>query len=282
MEDATAVNRRRDADRGAMRNIRVQLAVALVSSLLSLPAASAFGQAPSNAQIVEDARTDYYNLPQQGLKEFRCDLRVDWGTALDSTKTDAAGREELLAELRQTHFEAAVGTSGAPRVSLRFEGAAPSDDLAARVHAATAGVQRSLSGALDEFSSLLFGSPLPPDRDYHVAAQGDRLQITFGSDEVRIVETMNKDHAIEEMIVATQHATVTVRPEFKHAEKGFLPAVIDSSVEAAGADKMELHVEIAYQNVEGFDLPQTVSVRDKQVAGGARLEFSFSNYQITR
>ena len=93
---------------------------------------------------------------------------------------------------------------------------------------------------------------------------------------------MNKDHAIEEMIVATQHATVTVRPEFKHAEKGFLPAVIDSSVEAAGADKMELHVEIAYQNVEGFDLPQTVSVRDKQVAGGARLEFSFSNYQITR
>lgn len=231
---------------------------------------------------MEDARTDYYNLPEQGLKEFRCDVRVDWGAALDSTKTDGAGREEILEVLRQTHFEAAVGTRGAPRVSLRFEGAAPSDDLAARVQAATAGVQRSLKGALDEFSSLLFGSPLPPDRDYRVEEQGDRVKVTFGSDEVRIVETMDKDHAIEEMIVATQHATVTVRPEFKRSEKGFLPAVIDSSVEAAGADKMELHVEIAYQNVEGFDLPLTVRVRDRQLAGGTPLEFSFSNYQVTR
>jgi hypothetical protein len=265
-----------------MRNIQLQLAVALVSIPFGWPAASAWGQAPSSAQIVEDARTDYYNLPAQGLKEFRCDVRVDWDAAVDSAKMDAAGRGEVLRVLRQTHFEVAVGTRGASRVSLGFEGAAPSDDLAARVQAATAGVLRSLSGALDEFSSLSFGSPLPPDRDYRVEAQGDRVRVTFGSDDVRIVETMNKDHAIEEMIVATQHATVTVRPEFKRSEKGFLPAVIDSSVEAAGADKMELHVEIAYQKVQGFDLPLTVRVRDRQVAGGAPLEFSFSNYQVTR
>jgi hypothetical protein len=265
-----------------MRTIRIQLTVTVVCGLLGLPAGSAFGQAANSAQIVEDARADYYNLPEQGLKEFRCDVRVDWGAALDSTKTDAARRDELLAVLRQTHFEAAVGTTGAPRVSLRFEGPAPSDDVAARAQAASADIRRSLSGALDEFSSLLFGSPLPPDRDYHVEAQGDRLRIAFGSDEARIVETMNNDHAIEELIVATQHTTVTVRPQYKRGKKGFLPAAIDSSVTAAGADKEETHVEIAYQAVEGFDLPQKVSVRDKQVAGGATVEFSFSNYQVTR
>jgi hypothetical protein len=264
-----------------MQTTPIRLFVAVVCCLPVFVAAPAFGQL-SNNQIVEDARADYYNLPEQGLKEFRCDVRVDWGAALDSTKPDAAGRDEVLAVLRQTHFEAAVGTTGGPRVSLRFEGAAPSGDVAARVQAESAGVQRSLSGALDEFSSLLFGSPLPPDRDYHVEAQGDLLRIAFGSDEVRIVETMNKDHAIEEMIIATQHATVTVRPQYKRDEKGFLPVVIDSSVAAAGADRVETHVEIAYQAVEGFALPQNVAVRDKQVAAGAPVEFSFSNYQVTR
>jgi hypothetical protein len=264
-----------------MQTTQVRLSVAVVCCFPILVAAPSFGQV-SNDQTIEDARADYYNLAEQGLKEFRCDVRVDWDAALDPTKTDAAGREELLAVLRHTHFDATVGTRGAPRVSLRFEGPAPSGDVAARMQAASAGVQRSLSGALDEFSSLVFGSPLPPDRDYHVEAQGDLLRIAFGSDEVRIIETMNKDHVIEELIIATQHATVTVRPQYERGEKGFLPGVIDSSVAAAGADKVETHVEIAYQAVEGFSLPQNVSVRDKQVASGAPVAFTFSNYQVTR
>jgi hypothetical protein len=243
---------------------------------------AAFGQTPDSAQIVEDARADYYNLAQQGLKEFRCDVKTDWGAALEPATTDAAGREQILAALRQTHFEVAVGMTGGPRVSLRFDGAAPSDDVAARLRASSLGVQRSLSGALDEFSSLLFGSPLPPDRNYHVEDQGDRLRVTFGSDEVRIVETMNKTHAIEEMMIATQHSTVSVRPRFQREPTGFVPVAIDSSVEAAGADKVELHVEIAYQTVEGFELPQSVTVRDKQLAGGAPVQFSFSNCQVSR
>ncbi len=146
---------------------------------------------------------------------------------------------------------------------LHFDGAPPNDEAAARIRTASADVQRTFTGVLQELSSFLFGSPLPPDADYHLEAQGDRFRITFGSDEVRIVETMNKDRALEEMIVATQRSTVSVRPQFKRGEKGFLPVVIDSSVAAAGTDKVELHVEIAYQTHDGFELPQTVKVSDK-------------------
>jgi hypothetical protein len=269
-------------DRGEMQTTRIRLAVGVVCCVFAFPAAAAFGQGSNEGSIVEQARADYYNLPEQGFKAFHCDVRVDWNAVLVSQNGDTAGSQELIPLLRQTHFEAVVGARGAPLVSLVFDGPAPNEDVAARVRAASAGVQRSLSGALDEFSSLLLGSPLPPDGNYHVEDQGDRVRITFGSDEVRIVETMNKNHAIEEMIIATQHSTVTVRPQFKRGEKGFLPAVIDSSVEAAGADKVESHVAVAYQTVEGFDLPQTVSVRDKQLAGGAPVQFGFSNYQVTR
>jgi hypothetical protein len=265
-----------------MQNSRIPLVAAVVCCFLGPPASSAFGQASPDSQIVEDARTAYYNLRGQGLSEFRCEVRIDWNAGLVSPNGDATGSGELWPLLRQTHFEAVVGTRGAPRVSLRFDGAAPSDEMAARLRAASAGVERSLNGVLQELSSVLFGSLLPPDRDYHLETQGDHFRITFGSDEVRIVETMNRDHALEEMIVATQKSTVTVRPQFQRGEQGFLPVVVDSSVEAAGADKVESHVEIAYQTVEGFHLPQTVGVRDKELGGGAPVQFSFSNYQVTR
>jgi len=265
-----------------MRTIWMRLAGAVVCCLLGFPMACAFGQASPDSQAVEDARTAYYNLHDQGLREFRCDVRVDWSAGLVSQNGDTAPVAELLPLLRQSHFEAVAGTMGALRVSLQFDGAAPSEEMTARLRTASAGVEESLRGVLQELSSVLFGSLLPPDRDYHLEAQGDHFRITFGSDEVRIVETMNKDHALEEMIVATQKSTVSVRPQFKRGEKGFLPVVIDSSVEAAGADKVELHVDIAYQTVEGFNLPQTVSVRDKELAGGAPVQFSFYNYQFTR
>ncbi|MDR3722298.1 MAG: hypothetical protein P4L00_11915 [Candidatus Acidoferrales bacterium] len=265
-----------------MRITRIPLAVAAVCCVLTFSAASAFGQAASDDQIVEQARKAYYNLHDEGLKEFRCEVRVDWDAASAGTKTDGAVRPEFLPPLDHTHFEAAVGAMGAPQVSLHFDGAPPNDEAAARIRTASAGVQRTLAGVLQELSSFLFGSPLPPDADYHLEAQGDRFRITFGSDEVRIVETMNKDRALEEMIVATQRSTVSVRPQFKRGEKGFLPVVIDSSVAAAGTDKVELHVEIAYQTHDGFELPQTVKVSDKQLAGGTPIQFSFSNYQVTR
>jgi hypothetical protein len=266
-----------------MQTTRIRLSVAVACCCaFAFFAVAAFGQGSNEGSIVEQARSDYYNLPGQGFKEFHCEVRAEWNAGLVAPGGDATGAGGLLPLLRQTHFETVVETRGEPRVSLVFDGAAPSDDAATRVRAASAGVQRSLSGALDELSSLLLGSPLPPDGNYHVEDQGERVRITFGSDEVRIVETMNKNHAIEEMIIATQHSTVTVRPQFERGEKGFLPVVIDSSVEAAGADELELHVAIAYQIVEGFRLPQTLGVRDKQLAGGAPVQFSFSNCQVTR
>jgi hypothetical protein len=265
-----------------MQNSQIRLAVAVVFCLLGFPVAPASAQGSPDSQIVEEARTAYYNLHDQGLTELRCDVRVDWNALLASPNGDTQGSAALLPRLRQTHFEAVVGATGAPRVVLHFDGAEPGNEMASRIRAASTGVERSLTGVLQELSSVLFGSLLPPDRDYHLEAQGDRFRITFGSDEVRIVETMNEDHVLEEMIVATQKSTVSVRPQFKRDEKGFLPVVIDSSVEAAGADKLELHVEIAYQAVEGFRLPQTVSIRDKQLADGAPAQFSFSDYQFTR
>jgi hypothetical protein len=265
-----------------MRTTRIQLAVAVVCCLSIFPTATAFGQSSNSDQIVEEARTAYANLRDQGVKEFRCEVRVDWDAALASMKTDAAGREQLLPLLRQMHFEAVMGSMVAPRVSQHFDGAPPNEETAARLREMTGGVERLLSGAWQELAVFLFDSPLPPDGNYRVTAQGDEFRIAFGKEPVGIIETMNKDHALEEMLIATDRSTVTVRPQFTRGEKGYMPIVLDTSVAAAGADKAESHVEITYQAHDGFDLPQTVKVTDKQLAGGTPVQFSFSNYQITK
>src|SRR5580704_8202484 len=70
----------------------------------------AFGQATSgSAQIVEDARRDYYNLGREGVKEFRCDVKAPWDWFTARSSADAAARDRMHAALEQVHFDATVG-----------------------------------------------------------------------------------------------------------------------------------------------------------------------------
>lgn len=269
-------------DWGVMQTTRIQLAVAAVCCLLAFPAASAFGQSTNDDQVIEQARKSYYNLHDAGLKGFRCDVRVDWDAALRAMKTDEAAREQLLPLLRQMHFEVAMGPGGAPEISRRFDGTPPDEQAMQRLRAATGRFEQMLGEFFQEWSMFAFGPPLPSTtQNYRLEQAGDDLHITVRSDPV-VFETLNKDYAIEEVAFAEQHSTATMRPQFKRGEKGYIPTVLDSNIAAAGADEIKNHVEIAYQNMEGFSLPQTVSVQSTQPAGDVRVQFSFENYQITK
>ncbi len=265
-----------------MQITRIQLAVAVVCCLLTFPAASAFGQTQSDDQIVEQARASYYDLHKEGLKGFRCDVRVDWDAAFASMKTDEAAREQLLPLVRKMHFEVAIGPGGAPEISRRFDGTPPDEQAAQRLRAATGRFEQMLGEFFQEWSMFAFGPPLPSEsQNYRLEQAGDHVHITIRSDPV-VFETLNKDFAIEEVAFAEQHSTATMRPQFKRGEKGYIPTVLDSSIAAAGADEIKNHVEIAYQNTEGFSLPQTVSVQSTQPAGDVQVQFSFSDYQVSR
>lgn len=269
-------------DWGAMGTTRIQLAVAVVCCLLAFGAASAFGQTTSDDQIVEQARKSYYNLRDAGLKGFRCDVRVDWDAALRSTKTDDAAREQLLPLLRRMHFEVAMGPGGVPEISRRFDGPPPDEQAAQRLREATGRFEKMLGEFFQEWLMFAFGPPLPSEsQNYRLEQAGDDLHITIRSEPV-VFETLNKDFAIEEVAFAEQHSTATMRPQFKRGEKGYVPTVLDSVIAAAGTDEIKNHVEIAYQNAEGFDLPRTVSVQSTQPAGDVRVQFSFENYQVTK
>jgi hypothetical protein len=83
-----------------MHKSRMRAALAVVCCLHGFPAAAAFGQGLTGDSIVEQARAHYYNLSQQGLKEFRCDVRLDWNAVRDAHSGDAGPGPELLPLLR--------------------------------------------------------------------------------------------------------------------------------------------------------------------------------------
>ena len=250
--------------------------------MFALPSARALAQTTADDQLVAKMRDAYYDLHKEGLNGFRCQARVDWDAALRSMKIDDATREQLLPVLRQMHFEVAVNAGGPPEVSPRFDGPPPDEQTAQRLRAATGRIEQMLGEFLQEWSMFAFGPPLPSTKqDYRLEPIDGGYHITVRSDPV-VFETLNKDYAFEEVAFAEQHTTATMRPQFKRGEKGYFPAVLDSKIDSARADMIETHIEIAYQSTDGFSLPQTALVQSKQSPGDVQVQFSFSDFQLTR
>ncbi len=262
--------------------LRGQLASALVCSLLAVASARAFAQG-AGGDVVEQARVTYYNLPAAGLKGFRCGVQVDWNAALDSTKTPEAVREQLLPLLEKTSFELIVDASGRPRVSQHFDEAPSTEDAGRRFRALLDEADQMLEGVIQEWSSFLFGPPLPPPTmHYKIEALDDGFRVTAGDEPMIAVETLDRELAIREMIVATQNSTATMHPQLSKGEHGYVPVVIESRVEAAHAATAEMHVEIAYQKVEGFDLPRMITAQSKPETEIGNVVFRFDGYELTR
>src|SRR5215831_16254539 len=81
----------------------------VVLSLSVLPAQTA----PDKQQIIRDARQAYYNLRDEGLSEFQCQLTPNWLALLgDLPKTNPAGANAAVRTLSQIHFEVKLDSVG--------------------------------------------------------------------------------------------------------------------------------------------------------------------------
>jgi len=265
-----------------MRKVRYLHILAVILGVVACPGAALLPQTTADDQLIAKARETYYDLHKEGLNGFRCQVRVDWDAALRSMKMDDDARAHLLPALQQMHFELAVKAGGPPEISRHFEGVQPDEQAPQPLNAATGRVEQMLGEFVQEWSMFAFGPPLPSTKqDYRLEPTESGYHITVRSDPV-VFETLNKDYAIEEVAFAEQHTTATMRPQFRREDKGYFPAILDSKIESARADSIETHIEVTYGSVEGFSLPQTVSVESKQSASEVQVRFSFSDYRVTR
>jgi hypothetical protein len=62
--------------------------------------------------VLQQANQAYYNLRDNGLVEFSCQVLPDWDSAFRGWKLDAVGQEQVLPTLKQMHFRVTVGPNG--------------------------------------------------------------------------------------------------------------------------------------------------------------------------
>jgi hypothetical protein len=125
-------------------------AATLICSLVFLPlilpcqTSSAGGQAPASAsgtslspaareKIIQQAQQAYYNLPAHGLKEFHCQVLLDWEKAYKNLGLDATARDQLLPIMKKVEFGVVVGPTGASSISHRSDVAPPNEETAQRM-----------------------------------------------------------------------------------------------------------------------------------------------------
>jgi len=152
--------------------------LAIVLSFLFTTVCPAFGI--DKEEFIKQARKSYYNLPNAGLKEFRCEVTPDWDATFKALKTDQVGRDQVLPILRKTHFQLVVGPQGASTVSHQSEIAPPNEQVAERVREAISGMEQLLTGFLQTWSQFMINVPIPDGADgYQSENLGDRYRLAM-------------------------------------------------------------------------------------------------------
>lgn len=73
-----------------MHTPKQKVSLAIVLSFFFTTFHPAFGI--DKEEFIKLARKSYYNLPNAGLKEFRCEITPDWDALFQTLKTDSTLR----------------------------------------------------------------------------------------------------------------------------------------------------------------------------------------------
>ena len=192
-------------------------------------------------------------------------------------KADAAGIE-VLGLVRQTHFEVSVGPDGASSVSRQSDVAPPNEQIADRMRKAFAGVEQLLTGYFQ--MATMFVGPLFADGDESAKVENvnGQYRISYKQGEADALVTMDRELMITEIKVSMQGTDVSVVPKFSRSPKGYIVTGFAGTFRTA-AGNAEIAMEVENQEVDGFNLPKTVTAI---APGNIRIPFNFSNYEIKK
>ena len=269
-----------------MRKLRNLNLVSLAWASCIVAFLPSLARAADKKEIIRQAREAYYNVKAAGLVEFRCQASPDWDSIVKAIKPPPADPDQLLPLLRQLHFGVAVGPDGGAVVSHQFDGAPPSQQMAARLSLMTTGADQVLNGFFQSWTPFVFGSAFPESNAEYELENADelyRLHQKQGSADV--VVTMTREFVITEIAVKSPQLEATIRPQFSRNNKGYLLSRLGDVYKIGPTAQGEFAMDIRYQEVEGFTLPAALTA-NVTVTGSttiaATFEINFVNYHVTK
>lgn len=250
---------------------------------LLLPTVSS-AQKPDKAETLKKARQSYYSLKDQGLAEFQCTMAPNWAFLLsDQRKNDPTGIDAAIEKLKALHFGLTVGLDGNAKVTHN-ELTAENDQVANGLKQVYSGMEQMATGFFQTWSAYTI-SPAFPDEatPFEINAIGSDYVISYKEGAAEVTTTMAKDYAISSMRVKTAEFDSTIKPQFKKIPKGLLLSGYQALYRGATpADATDLDVTIDYQEINGLQFPQEVSLSGSYGASPFKVKVNFTACTATK
>jgi len=254
--------------------------VALAACLM-LPAA---GAASANPEIVERARATYVSLERQGLGQFTCAVTLNWDAIVAvAFRAQVEIGKQVGVTLAGLPLIATVATDKPAQVTFAQ---APPPGLAhgQLIDLVASGVNGMVSGVLTVWSSYVLTSPFPaPAAPFDLADQAGEWLLTYTDKSNKVELTLGKDYTIRRIQTGLLGASAVVQPQFTSTIRGLLLSSFQAEARSSPDEPpIPMQAKFAYQQVEDFDLPKTITLSSGQ--GGVQLEVvaTFSECRVTK
>jgi hypothetical protein len=239
---------------------------------------------PNKKEIVTKARQSYYNLRDLGLIGFRCDVIPNLEFAFaDMKKTDPAGAAASSKDISVLRIVMSLDAENNVMVTkTELPGGDP--QLAEARERVFEGIRQMVTGFYQTTSLFILGNPFPEvTGEYQLEEQAGQYRLSYKEVDADAVIYMDKDLVMNKMDINTPEFTSTISPKFAKNPKGFLLIGYGGVYKAtASTDDMKLNVQIAYQDVSGFQLPQKLTVTGILSGTTFTQELAFSGCQVTK
>jgi hypothetical protein len=232
----------------------------------------------NKTEIIKQAGQSYYGLRKAGLLEFQARVTPTWEVSVKGIES----HPEALKLLKGLKFSMTLTTDDRVNVSYEASTPAPNATVEAGFKQIFSGVEKLLSGFFDSWNLFMLNSPLPQaDREYELKDLGSTYLLTYRETDADVTITMTKDFSITELKVISPRFKSSILPQFTKTEGGFvLTGYSANYVPIEGPGKVELNLQIDYQNVNGLKLPRTIRVHSTLDAEPNETELTFGDYQV--
>jgi hypothetical protein len=222
------------------------LAAWLAAAALPMPA-----QTPADVHLMEKARAAYLTSPIPG--SIACSVSVDWDTFFAGLKVPlTAEMKARMAKMKQATV--AVTTTGPQNTTVTVD-ADPSLTIIRQ------GLQEQLEGFFQMYWAESYGRLLPrPGDAFELAHTADGYVEKTSEGPGKVTVQLDKALRVTRFQFQSPQITMDVTPGFRPGTDGLLRLhTIDQTV-TLGKSSRTLHVDLDYQKVRGFDIPQHITM----------------------
>ncbi len=264
--------------------IPILLCCAVVCAVAQAQTAKPTFAVINRKNVLGAATKSYYNLRNQGLVSYQCDITPDWNLLLqDQRKQNPAAADTAIQILNQLHFTVNLAADDSVKL-FHNELTGQNQEMMNALSQIYGGMEQMTSGFFDTWKLFMLNSPFPAvDSDYQVENLGQRYRLTYKESGADVATSMGHDYQITNLQVTTKDYDSAIQPTFNKDRSGYVLTAYDATYTSQNAaEKTVLTVNLEYQQVQGFQVPKTLSLTGTYGGTPFAVKLAFSNYQVTK